>query len=31
LKARSLDLLFFSFSLKHIVSLVGQGQFHQDA
>ena len=29
LKTRSLDLLFFSFSLKHIVSLVGQEQFHQ--
>lgn len=29
LKAWSLDFLFFSFSLEHGFSLVGQGQFHQ--
>lgn len=30
LETRLLDLLFFSFSLKHNISLVGQEQFHQD-
>jgi len=29
LKARLLDLRFFSFSLKHIASLVAQVLFHQ--
>ena len=30
LEARGLDLLFFSFSLKHGFSLVAQERFHQD-